>query len=100
MALFVIGDLFRQLRNEMRPLGSRADEIHLALEDVPELRNLVDANLANDAAHARRAIVAFRRPDRSFLLGVDAHRAKLRQDKRAAVLADAFLFVKDWTTRF
>src|SRR5689334_6012997 len=100
MALFVIGDLFSQLRDEMRPPRSRADETHLALEDVPELRNLIDANLANDAADARRAVVAFRRPDRSFLLGVDAHRAKLRQDKRASVFTDAFLFVKDRTTRF
>src|SRR5689334_2660469 len=100
MALFVIGDLFSQLRYEMRPLGSRADKIHLALENVPKLRDLVDANFANDAAHARRAIVAFLRPNRSFFLGVNAHRAKLRQDKRATVFTDAFLLVENWTTRF
>src|SRR5689334_18392241 len=100
MALFVIGNLFSQLRDEVRPLGTRTDEVHLAFQDVPELRDLVDANLADDAADAGRAVVAFRGPHRTFLLGVHAHRAKLSQDKRPAVSADALLLVKDWSTRF
>src|SRR5690349_19907762 len=94
MALFVIGDLFSQLRDEMRPLGSRADEIHLALENVPELRDLVDANHANDTADARPAIIAFLRPNQSFFLDVNAHRAEFGQDKRATVFTDAMLLVE------
>src|SRR5262245_55957607 len=100
MALLVIRNLFGQLRDEVRPLRTWSNEIHLAFQDVPELRDLVDANLANDAANARGAVVTFRRPDRSFLFRIDSHRAKLRQYERSAVSADTFLFVKHRSVRF
>ena len=41
----------------------------------------------------------FESPNRSVFFRVSPHRAKLRQDKRAAVFADSFLFVKDRTPR-
>src|ERR1700752_716062 len=100
MPLFVIRDFFGQLRDEVWTLRARADKVHLAFQDVPELRNLVDANLASDAAEAGGAMVAFSRPEWSFLFRVNSHRAKLRQGERAAVFAAAFLLVKDRTTRF
>ena len=50
VSLFVISNLLGKLRDKVRALGTRTDEIHVAAQDVPELRNLVDANLANDPA--------------------------------------------------
>src|SRR6185369_17313134 len=95
MPLFVERNLFGQLGHEMRTFRTWANEAHLALQNVPELRNLVHANLANDAAHARRAGIAFLRPYGSILLGIDSHGPELCQHKRATVLSDSVLRVKD-----
>ena len=83
----------------MRTLGPWANETHLAPQNVPELGNLIDANLANDASHARGARVAFAGPNRTVFFSVDSHRAKLRQNKRASVFPDSFLLVKNRATR-
>src|SRR5688572_6556223 len=88
----------RELGHEVRTLGTRTDETHLAAQDVPELRNLVDANLAYDATDARRAVVAFAGPHRTVCFSVSSHRTKLDQRERPPVLAHAILLVKDWTT--
>ena len=67
-----------ELLHELRPLRPRADEAHVAAQHVEDLRQLVDAHLADEAADARDAIVVGRRPARaSVLLGVDAHAAEL-----------------------
>src|SRR5262249_3881222 len=97
MSLLVEIDLFRKLRDKVRPLRARADEIHVAAENVPELRYFVDANLANDPSYSRHAVVTIAGPDGTVLLSIHAHRAKLHQRKPAAVLAHALLFVKRWT---
>src|SRR5215217_8705753 len=67
MSLLVKRDLFGQLSHEMRTLGPWANEAHLAFQDMPELRNLIDASLANNASDACRARVAFSGPDRAVL---------------------------------
>src|SRR5258708_14078788 len=67
MPLFVIRNFLSQLGHKMRTLRTRADKAHVAAQDVPELRNLVDANLAYETAHARRAIVFRLCPDRAVL---------------------------------
>src|SRR6187551_1455158 len=100
MPLLVKRNLLGQLGYEMRALRPGANEAHLAFQDVPELWNLVDANLANDASHARCARVAFAGPDRAVLFGVNSHRAKFGEHERAPVFADSFLFVKDRAARF
>src|SRR5687768_12459510 len=99
MALFVVRNLLGELGHKVRALRPRADETHFAAQDVPELRNLVDARFAQDATDARRAIVAFTGPHRTVRFRVYSHRTKLEQGKRPAVLADSLLLVKDWTTR-
>src|SRR5437764_1057307 len=83
----------------MWPLRSRTDKVHVASQNVPELRNLVDADFANDAPHSRHAIVAVAGPNRTILFSVSAHRAELHQRERATVLTDAFLFVKNCSAR-
>src|SRR5690349_22125059 len=99
MSLLVKRNLLGELGHEVRPFRTWSNEAHLASQDVPELRNLVDANFANDLADARRARVAFAGPNRTIRFGVDSHGAKLRQDKRAAILSDSFLLVENWATR-
>src|ERR1051326_6891934 len=95
MSLFVKRNLFGQLGHEVRTFRAWSNKAHLALQDVPELRYLIDTNLANDAADSRRARVSFTGPNRTVLLGVNSHRSKLCQYKRAAVLTDSFLLVED-----
>src|SRR5262245_37449703 len=99
MSLFVKRDLLGQLGHEVRAFRTWSNKAHLAFQDVPELRYLINANLANDAPHARRAGIAFTGPNRTILFGVNSHRSKLCQHKRAAVLADAFLLVEDGPAR-
>src|SRR5260370_41241756 len=99
MPLFVIFDRLRELRDEGLPLGPWPDKIHIATQDVPELGNLVHANLSNDAPDARHALIRSLGPDGPVLLCVNAHRTKLYQGKETAVFADAFLLIKDWTAR-
>src|ERR1700752_951442 len=99
MPLLVKRNLLGELSHEVWPFRSRSDEAHLTFQDVPELRNLIDPDLANDAADARRTSVAFTGPNRSRCFSVNPHRAKLGQYKRAPVPADSFLLVKDRTFR-
>src|SRR5258705_12056432 len=94
MSLLVVRNLLCKLSYKVRPLGTRAYKAHFATQDVPELRNLIDANLAYDTAHARGSIVVFAGPHRSCRLSVNSHRAKLCQHKMAAVLAHTFLLVE------
>src|SRR6185369_4186718 len=98
MPLLVKRNLLGQLGHEMRALRPWANEAHLAFQDVPELWNLVDANLPYDESHARCARVAFAGPNRAVLFGVNSHRAEFCEHKRAPVLTDSFLLVKDRTT--
>src|SRR5215218_1723591 len=100
MSLFVERNLLSQLSHEMGTFWSRTDEAHLAFQNVPELRDLVDSNLAYDATDACSASVAFTRPNRTSLFGVNSHRAKLHQGEWATVLSYPVLLVKDWTARF
>src|SRR6266404_6969109 len=94
MALFVEGNFLGQLGHEMRAFGPRANEIHVALQNVPELGNFVHANLADEAAHSRHALVFSLSPDGPVLFGINAHGTKLHQRNYATVLADSFLFVQ------
>src|SRR5437764_12708075 len=75
VALLVERNLLRQLLDEERAFRTRPDEAHVAADDVPQLRQLVEAGLADEAADAGDAVVAVAGPDRrAALLGVLAHR--------------------------
>src|SRR5215510_5230301 len=95
MSLLVIGDLLGQLGNKVWPFRTWANKAHLPLQDVPELRDLVYADLTNDAANTGCSVVTFTGPPWSSFLGINSHGAKFRQHKMAAVFADALLFVED-----
>ena len=78
VAVGVLGVLRGELLDEVRALGARADEAHVAVEDVPDLRQFVEAGGADEGADARDARVVVGRELRAReFLGVDAHRAEL-----------------------
>ena len=69
-----LGDLLR----EVRALGTRAHQAHLASKHVDELREFVDPELAEDPADARDPRIVVAGPDRAGeLLGVRSHRPEL-----------------------
>ena len=90
------GNCVLELVHEVRALGPRADERHVPLEHVPELRQFVEVEAPQEAAERRAARVVVTRPDRAGLaLGVEAHRAELVDRERPAVEAHALLAVED-----
>src|ERR1700760_1730898 len=77
VAQVVERNLLREPGGELGALGARADEAHLTAKDVPELRDLVDACLAQEAAEAGNARVVFGGPAGALGFGVDEHGAEL-----------------------
>ena len=73
-------------------LRTRTDKSHIAAQDVPQLRQLVQMMLAQEAAYARQArVFAPTTKLRATRFGVIMHAAKLIHGKGAAVAADARL---------
>ena len=84
--------LLGQHRDERGPFGARADEAHLALQNVDELWQLVEARLAQESSDAGHPGIVHGRPFRSpILLGATGHAAKLEHRERLAPLADPLL---------
>src|ERR687887_168829 len=76
--------------------GPRADEAHVAADDVPELRQLVEREAAEEAARPGDAGVAAVDGEAGALaLGADDHRPQLEQVEVSALVADAALAVED-----
>lgn len=97
VAVGVLGILRGELLDEVRALGARADEAHVAVEDVPDLRQLVEAGGADEGADARDARVVVGRELRAgVLLGVDAHRAEFVDLVGLTKTASANLAVESW----
>src|SRR5690606_29308965 len=95
MAQLVVLDLLFQLGDELRAFRSRPDQAHVAAQHVPQLRQLVDAYLADEAPDAGDAIVFLARPARdTILFRIRAHAAELDQGKDAVAFADPVLPVQ------
>ena len=77
----------------LHPLRPRADDGHIALQDVEELRNLIDADLADHIADLRHARVAAAPVgiDLARLVGADVHAAELDDPEHASVFRAAVL---------
>ncbi len=85
----------------MRALRPRADEAHVAADHRHELRQFVQAGLADELADARAAIVVLARPHRhAILLRVHPHAAELGEGEVAPALAHPRLAVEDRSARF
>src|SRR6186713_3058153 len=86
VAQHVLRDAVLELLDEEGALGPRPDDRHVALEHVPELRQLVEVEAAQPAAHRRRPRVVVAHPHRARrVLGVLVHRADLEYGEGAAV---------------
>src|SRR5215203_6433710 len=82
--------------HELRPLRARSDQGHLALQHVPELRELVEVRPAQEAADVRDAWVVLLCIDGpAGRLRVLLHGAELVHREERAAFADASLPVDD-----
>src|SRR6201996_2401049 len=99
VAQVVERNLLREPGGELGALGARADEAHLTAKNVPELRNLVDACLAQKAAEAGNARVVFGGPAGALGFGVDEHGAELVDLEVFILVSDARLREEDGTFR-
>src|SRR5881275_2289653 len=89
LPLVVLLDLVAQRR-------TRADDRHVAADDVPELRQLVEAQPSEDTPALRDArVAAVDGEPGSLLLGADHHGAQLQELEVGAASADADLLVED-----
>lgn len=77
MAIHVEGDLPFELIDEGTLLRSRPNQAHVPFENVEELRQLVDTQLADHLAHPGDAHVTVLGELGTVLLGVLAHTAEL-----------------------
>ena len=85
----IAGNLALELIEEDRPDGPRPDQAHVALDDVEELRQLIELPLLQELADRRIDRVPFREETRAdLLLGVHLERAELEDVEDALVLAD------------
>ena len=100
MAQAVIGDVLLELLHEGHAFGTGTDEAHVALDDVPDLGQLVDAHLADELAHAGHAGVVGGGPDGAVLFGVGTHGAELVDREFLFIQAHAILTVDDRARRF
>src|SRR5438477_433272 len=73
----ILGDVITKAREYAGTLGPRSNDVHLAANDIEQLRNFVNPVLSHDAADARHTGVTFGRPDRALLFGADLHRPQL-----------------------
>ena len=84
----IAGDRLGQHADELRPLGTRAHQRHLAFEDVEKLRQLVQMELAKHVPQERDPRIVRLGPHRAGgRLGVLPHGADLVHQEPVAVLA-------------
>lgn len=90
----VEGNVTRVLGCQWDSLRAGADPAHLALENVEDLRQLIDPVLADDAPHARDPAVAAGRETWTRPVGTHVHGAKLEALEMSPAVANAHLSVE------
>src|SRR5262249_61328486 len=94
VALVVHRHRGEELVHEFAALRPRTDQAHVTADDVPQLRQLVEAPAPQPAADRRDARIRFGRPHRTrYVFGAVDHRAELQDAERPVVEADALLAV-------
>ena len=91
----VEGNVAGQLVDKIGALRARTDQTHVPRQDIAELRQLVDTQLADHPADTRHPIIIGTRPARlAVTLGVVAHAAKLDDLEQAAIKTNPLLPVE------
>lgn len=89
------GDRLAVLFRDLGAFGARTDDGHIALEDVEELREFVEADGANELADRGDAVVVrLREPGNAVTLRVDAHTPELEYVEPPCVFGQADLLVQ------
>ncbi|MNH09143.1 hypothetical protein D3C79_685870 [compost metagenome] len=91
MAIHIKGDLPLELVDKGTLFRPRPNQAHVPLEDIEELRQLIDAQLADHLAHAGDTHVTVLGELSSSLFRVLAHAAELIDTKIFIPLADTIL---------
>src|SRR6056297_1891833 len=95
VAFGVEGNVLLELRDELGPLGAGPDDAHLAAENVQELWQLIEAELAQHRTHSGDARVVLLRPLRlARRLRIFDHAAELEHVEVLAVQPDPPLTVE------
>lgn len=98
MAIGVFWVFLFELFDEVRPFGSRADEAHVAVEDVEDLRQFVEPGGADEFADFGNARVVFGgQLGTGIFFSIDAHGTEFINLIFFAKAADADLAVEDGT---
>lgn len=96
MAIGVFGVFFFELFDEERPFWAGPDEAHVAVEDVEDLRQFVQAGGADEFADFGNARVVFRRQlGTGIFFRIDAHGTEFVDLIFLAKATDADLAVED-----
>ena len=96
VAKHVVRKLVAELLHELRALGTRADDAHVADQHIEQLRQLVERPRANPAADLRAPGIVFLSPLCAGLaLRADAHRAELDDVERLAIESHPHLAIED-----
>ena len=98
MAIGVFGVFFFEFFDEERPFRSGADEAHVAVEDVENLRQFVQAGSANEFADFGNTWVVLRRQlGTGIFFRIDAHGTEFIDFILLAEASDADLAVENGT---
>ena len=96
VALVVLNVLFAKFACELGTLRARSDKTHIATQDVPQLRQFIEAVTAKVVTDSSAPWIGRYRPYRAEIpLGVLAHRSELDDREAAAIQANASLAIKD-----
>src|SRR6202051_3208873 len=90
----VVGDALAELLDVADLLGTRPDNAHVAAEDVPRLRELVEMQATEHPPNAGDALVVHRGPVQ-LLSRPRMHGAQLEDLERPPEVADAILRVEE-----
>ena len=99
MAHVVLNLLLSKFACELRPLGARSDKTHIAAQDVPQLRQFIEAVTAKVVTDSGAPWIGRYRPDWAEIpLGMLVHGSELDDREAEAIQADSRLAIKDRAT--
>src|SRR4051812_43318111 len=89
-------NFFFQQINEEWALGPRADEAHVAVQHVDELRQFIQAQLAQYSSYASDSRINILSPDRTTLrFGIDKHGTEFTDFEEFSIQTNAGLPIQD-----